>query len=164
MRSLPANIWRNVALPLALVICTSASPLPVFIGNDSSIDDSPVSDNDQIQQLVRILSGAYENSLMHDGSKADLEASDVLLETASIRFSSRALAELKNGSCRSEAQPSAAANACALADPSLALSEWAEMLSHAAYRLDSLARSAPAADSSDNSRAVVAERMESMEH
>ena len=123
-----------------------------------------VSDHDQIHQLVHILSGAYENALMRDGSKADLETSDVLLETASIRFSSRVLNEMKDGSCRSDAQATAAANPCVLGDPSLALGDWTEMLSQAAYRLVSLARSASAADSSDNARAVITERMESMEH
>jgi hypothetical protein len=163
MRSLPADIWRKVALPLALVVSTPTSALPVLIGRDSPMND-PASNYDQIRRVVRILNNAYENALMHDSSKADLEASDLLLETASIWFSFRALYELKDGSCRSDAQAAAAAHACALADPSLALGDWAEMLSYSAYRLESLARSASAADDSDNSRAVVTERMESMAH
>jgi hypothetical protein len=163
MRTLPADIWRKVALPIALVVCTPRAALPVSMGYGSSIDDSLVSDHDQIQQLVHILSGAYENSLMHASSKAGLEAEDALLETASIQFSSRALAEIKGGSCGSSEQGTRA-NACALADPSLALGDWAAMLSHAAHRLENLTRSPSAAYDSDNSHAVITERIKTMEH
>ena len=164
MRSLLADFWCKAALTLALVAFTTTSALPVTVGDDSAMDGSPMSDNGQIYQLARILSAAYENALLHGSSKADLEASDLLLEGASIRFSSRVLQELKEDSCRPDAQAAVAANACVLADPSLALGDWAEMLSYAAYRLENLARSASPADSSDNSRAVITERMESMEH
>ncbi|MGA9472037.1 MAG: hypothetical protein WBV36_06210, partial [Terriglobales bacterium] len=61
MRMLPADIWHKVALPLALVVCTPMAALPVSMGYGSSIDDSLVSDHDQIHKLVQILSGAYEN-------------------------------------------------------------------------------------------------------
>lgn len=171
MRLFPASAWPRVALMLmlALEVVTTSSALPVSVGpvsvgDDLAMDESPVSDNGQIHELVRILNGAYENALLHDSSKADLESSDVLLETASIQFSSRVLREVKEGSCGSNVQAVAEASACALADPSLALGDWAEMLSYAAYRLENLARSASAPDGSDSSHAVVIERMESMEH
>jgi uncharacterized protein len=164
MRSLPANAWRKIGLLLAFVVATSGSALAVSVGNDLAPDESPVTDNSQIFELVRILNGAYENALLHDSSKANLESSDVLLEVASIQFSSRVLHELKEGSCRSNLQAAAGASACALADPSLALGDWVEMLSYAAYRLENLARSASAAADSDNAHAVVVERIESMEH
>jgi hypothetical protein len=128
------------------------------------MNDSPVSDNSQIRQLVHILSGAYENALLHGSSRADLAASDVLLETASIQFSSRALQELKEGSCRSDAEAKPSLDACALSDPSLALGDWTEMLSYAAYRLENLARSASTADGSNAGQAVLTERIEAMEH
>jgi len=166
MRTLPAD-WRKVALPLALAVCAPTAALPLSMGYGSSIDDSPVSDQDQIHKLVQILSGAYENSLMHASSKAGLEAQDALLETASIEFSSRALAEIKGGSCGSSERSSeqgTGANACALADPSLALGDWAAMLSHSAHRLENLTRSPSAAYDSDDSGPVITERIKTMEH
>jgi hypothetical protein len=164
MTSWPVSTWRKVALVMTLVLVAPGSAFPFSAGDDFAMDESPVSDNGQIYELVRILNGAYENALLHDSSKADLESSDVLLENASIQFSSRVLHELKEGSCRSNTQAAAGASACALADPSLALSDWAEMLSYVAYRLENLARSPSAASDSDSSHAVVVERIESMEH
>ena len=164
MTSWLASVWRKVPLVMALVLVTTGPAFPVSAGDDFAMDESPVSDSGQIQELVRILNGAYENALLHDSSKANLESSDVLLENASIQFSSRVLHEVKEGSCRSNAQAAAGASACALADPSLGLSDWAEMLSYAAYRLENLARSPSAAEGSDSSHAVIVERIESMEH
>ncbi|MGC2247787.1 MAG: hypothetical protein WA609_14375 [Terriglobales bacterium] len=164
LRFSPADVGRKAALVLALVVCTAGLAFCLQSGDDSAMDDFTVSDNSQIRQLVHILSGAYENALLHGSSRADLGASDVLLETASIQFSSRALQELKEGSCGSDEDAGPPLNACALADPSLALGDWTEMLSYAAYRLENLARSASTVDGPDAGQAVLTERIEAMEH
>jgi len=161
-RSLFVRLWRTIALGLALMIGISPSALPISTAH-GSLMDAATNNDDQIPRLVRILSGAYENSLLHGNWRADLKAGDVLLENASLRFAARAIYAMKDGSCRSNA-PGVSADTCALADPSLALADWAEMLSYAAYQLDNLARSASAADASGNAREVVIERIKSMEH
>jgi hypothetical protein len=169
MRLSLTYIWQKTALALALVILTSSAPrlhgqtLPSQVMNDSPASDANAS---EVRQLVRILNGAYQNSLMHSGANANLEASDLLLENASIQFSAHVVYELNEGSCnlKAVAQETTPESACVLDDPSLKLGNWAEMLSYAAYRLDNLARSASAAEGTENSRAVVTERVESMGH
>jgi len=168
MRLSLAYFWRKSALALALVILTSPTPRLHGQTLSQAMNDSSASDanNNELRQLVRILSGAYQNSLMHGSANANLEASDLLLENASIRFSARMVYELKEGSCnlKAVAQETTPESACAMDDPSLTLGNWAEMLSYAAYRLDNLARSAPTAEGAENSRGIVTERIESMGH
>jgi hypothetical protein len=172
MRLSLAPIWRKSALALALVILTSSAPrlhgqaLPGQVMNDFPASDANNGDTNEVRQLVRILSGAYQNSLMHGSANADLETSDLLLENASIRFSARLVYELKEGSCnlKAVAQETTPEGACALDDPSLTLGNWSEMLSYAAYRLDNMARSSPATENAENSRGIATERIESMGH
>jgi hypothetical protein len=159
--------WRKSALALALVILTT--PAPRLHGQalaGQSMNDSSARDANEVRQLVRVLGGAYQNSLMHGSASANLEASDLLLENASIGFSAHLVYELKQGSCnlKAVAQETNPESACALDDPSLTLGNWAEMLSYAAYRLDTVARSASAADGAENSHGMATERMESMGH
>ncbi len=138
MTSSFAHSGRSVALAVVLVILTPVTALlldqPVNASSSSSM-----SRNDEIAQLVRILGGAYQNSLAHDSGRSDLEANDLALEDASIRFSKRVLDEFSEGSCGPNADESTG-NQCELDDPSLALGDWAEMISYAAYRLENAAR------------------------
>jgi hypothetical protein len=124
-------------------------------------------DNDNLRQLAHNLADAYGNALMHDAPDADLEANDLLLESASIRFSSRMLYEITKGSCQPSEHAVIGALAdrtCALDDESVGLRGLTDMLSHAAYRLEKLGRSAPPADGTNGQRALVLARIGSMEH
>lgn len=124
------------------------------------------SDNDNLRQLAYNLADAYGNALMHDAPDADLEAKDLLLESASIRLSSRMLYEITKGSCQpnEHAIGALADRTCALDDESVGLRGLTDMLSHAAYRLEKLGRSAPPADGTNGQRALVLARIGSMEH
>jgi hypothetical protein len=130
--------------------------------NNSSNDD----DNNDLRQLAHILAGAYGNALMHDTPNANLEAKDLLLESASIRFSSRMLYEITKGSCQPDEHPDigAANPTCVLNDESLGLRDLIDMLSYAAYRLENQRRSAHPADGTIGPRALVVARIGSMEH
>lgn len=162
-----AYLWRKSVLAVALVILTSPAPRlhgQVLLGQ--SMNNFPASHDNEFRQLVIILSGAYQNALMHGSATASLNASDLLLENASIGFAAHVVSELNQGSCnlKAVAQETTPESACALDDPSLALGNWAEMLSYAAYRLDNLARSASAPDGTENSHGIATERIESMGH
>jgi hypothetical protein len=131
--------------------------------NNSSNDD----DNNDLRQLAHILAGAYGNALMHDTPNANLEAKDLLLESASIRFSSRMLYEITKGSCRPDehADIGGVANpTCVLDDESVGLRGLIDMLSYAAYRLGNQRWSAAPADGKNGPRALVVARIGSMEH
>jgi hypothetical protein len=124
-------------------------------------------DNNNLRQLAHILAEAYGNALMHDAPNADLEAKDLLLESASIRFSSRMLDEITKGSCPPDEHASIGALAdrtCVLDDESVGLRGLTDMLSYAAYRLENLGRLAPPADGTNGQRALVVARIGSMEH
>jgi hypothetical protein len=157
MKSFFARSGRRVVLALALVILT---PLAALL-RGQPVNDSSMGHDDEIAQLVQILNGAYENSLLHDSARNNLEANDAVLEDAAIQFSSRAVDELK--SCGADTREGAE-NACALDDPSLSLGDWAEMISYASYRLENAARSTNPGGGTDDSRARVTERIESMAH
>ena len=124
-------------------------------------------DNNDLRQLAHILAGAYRNALMHDTPNADLDATDLRLESASIRLSSRLLYEITKGSCQSDehaAEGTLADRTCVFDDESLGLRGLTDMLSHAAGRLESLGRSAPPADNPSGQRALLRARIKSMEH
>ncbi len=125
-------------------------------------------DNDNLRQLAHNLADAYGNALMHDApDDADLEANDLLLESASIRFSSCMLYEITKGSCHPSEHAAIGALAdrtCALDDESVGLRGLTDMLSQAAYRLEKLGRSVPPADGTNSRRALVLARIGSMEH
>ena len=127
-------------------------------------------ENNNLRQLAHILADAYGNALMHDApntDNADLEARDLLLESASIRFSSRMLYEITKGSCQPDEHATTGALAdrpCVLDDEFVGLRSLTDMLSYAAYRLENLGRSAPPADGTNGQRALVAARIGSMEH
>src|SRR5580658_984529 len=130
-------------------------------------DDSVNNSVDNFRQLANVLADAYGNALMHDASNADLEAKDLLLETASIRFSSRMLYEITKGSCQLDedaAIGSSPNQTCVLDDESVDLKGLTDMLSYAAFRLENLGRSLPPADRTNGQRALVVARMGSMEH
>jgi hypothetical protein len=131
------------------------------------MDDNNNSDDNNLPQLARILAGAYRNALMHDTPDADLEAKDVLLESAAIRFSSRMLYEITKGSCQADEHPDIAGVAnptCVLDDESVGLRGLIDMLSYAAHRLENQRRSAHPADDAKGTRALVVARIGSMEH
>jgi hypothetical protein len=122
-------------------------------------------DND-LRQLADILAGAHNNALMHDTPRAGLEAQDLLLESASIQFSSRVLYEITTGSCQPGENGAGTSDGgtCVLDDESVALRSLTDMLSYAASRLENLGRSAPSADRTANQSALVMARIGSMEH
>lgn len=125
------------------------------------------SDINNLRQLAHILADAYQNALMHDSSNADLEAKDLVLESASIRFSSRMLHEITKGSCQPDehAAPGALADrTCVLDDESVGLMGLTDTLSYAAFRLENLGRSAPPLDGTNGQRALVLARIGSMAH
>jgi len=119
-----------------------------------------LSDSD-IPQLIHVLDGAYRNALLHGSTNQNLASTDATLENASIDFSSRALESMKSEACNSGTEP-AGDTACSLDDPSLALGDWTEMISYAAYQLENLTRRTNV--SADPSRAIVSAHLESMEH
>lgn len=127
-------------------------------------------DNNNLRQLAHNLADAYGNALMHDApnaDNADLEAKDLLLESASIRFSSRMLNEITKGSCQPNehaAMGALAHRTCVLDDESVDLRGLTDMLSYAAYRLENLGRSAPPVDRTNDPRALLVARIGSMEH
>jgi hypothetical protein len=130
--------------------------------------DDPVNNSvDNLRQLANVRADAYGNALMHDASNADLEAKDLLLETASIRFSSRVLYEITRGPCQPDKHAAIGALAnrtCVLDDESVGLRGLTDMLSYAAFRLENLGRSAPPADGTNGQRALAVARMGSMAH
>jgi hypothetical protein len=124
-------------------------------------------DINNLRQLAHILADAYGNALMHDSSNADLEAKDLLLESASIRFSSRMLYEITKGSCQPDEHAATGALAdgtCVLDDESVGLKGLTDMLSYAAFRLGNLGRSAPPVNGTNGQPALVVARVRSMEH
>jgi len=88
---------------LARALLISTALIPILL-NGQTVDyranaclmkfssDEVGQTGDENQQAMEILAGAYANSVMHDSANADLEANDLLLETASIEFASRLVA------------------------------------------------------------------------
>jgi hypothetical protein len=165
--------WTKWALAIGVIV--TLAEVPSMLSEDAyfadfsrglSMNDS-YSDINNLRQLAHILADAYENALMHDSSNADLEAKDLVLESASIRFSSRMLYEITRGSCQPDehSAPGALADrTCVLDDESVSLRRLTDMLSYAASRLENLGRSAPPVDGTDGQRALVLARIGSMEH
>jgi hypothetical protein len=152
---------RVILLALALVVLTPGAALLRGQGVEERQSGAAMN-GDQIRQLVRILNGAYANSLMHGGSKtkSDLEASDRILEESSIQFSARLLNALDSDDCGGDAQTG---SECALDDRVLSLGDWTQMISYAAYRLENLSRS-KSATAGDPAQAIIAARLQTMEH
>lgn len=132
---------------------------------NNSVNGS-VTDSSDLPQLAHILTDAYGNALMHDTANADPETEDLLLEGASIRFASRMVYEITEGSCQRDersAMGAAPGRTCGLDDESVDLTALSDMLSYAAYRLEDLGRSAPSGG--ENSQRILdAARIGSMEH
>jgi hypothetical protein len=122
------------------------------------------SDIRNLRQLAHVLADAYGNALLHNTPNADLEAADLVLESASIRFSSRLLYEITRGSCQPDRDAASPDRTCVLDDESVGLRSLTDMLSYAAYRLESLVRPATPADGTDAQRAVGLARIQSMQH
>jgi hypothetical protein len=140
----------------------------VHSANSSSLtNNSSNDDNNNLLQLAHILAHAYGNALMHETPDTDLEASDLLLENAAVRFSSRLLYEITKGSCRLEGDPLTAAPAqrpCVLDDESIGLRALTDILSRAAGRLENLAKATPSAASTNAQRTFIAARIGSLAH
>src|SRR5271156_4652805 len=75
----PAEVPSMLSENVSFADLSSGHPMDDH--NNSSKDD----DNNDLRQLAHILAGAYGNALMHDTPNANLEAKDLLLESASIR-------------------------------------------------------------------------------
>lgn len=81
--------WTKCALAIGVIV--TLADLPSMLSEDDyfadfsrghSMNDSN-SDINNLRQLAHILADAYQNALMHE-SNADLEAKDLVLESASI--------------------------------------------------------------------------------
>ena len=135
--------WTKWALAIGVIV--TLAEVPSMLSEDAyfadfsrghTMNDSN-SDINNLRHFAHILADAYENALMHDSSNADLEAKDLVLESASIRFSSRMLYEITKGSCQPDehAAPGALADhTCVLDDESVGLKGLTDMLSYAAFR------------------------------
>jgi hypothetical protein len=164
--------WIKWALAIGVIV--TLAEVPSMLSEDAYFADfsrghlmnDSNSDINNLRQLAHILADAYENALMHDSSSADLEAKDLVLESASIRFSSRMLYEITKGSCQPDehAAGALADRTCVLDDESVGLKGLTDMLSYAAFRLENLGRSAPPVDGTNGQRALVLARIGSMEH
>jgi hypothetical protein len=92
--------WTKWALAIGVIV--TMAEVPSMLSEDAYFADfsrgHPMNDSNSdinnLRQLAHILADPYENALMHDSSNADLEAKDLVLESASIRFSSRMLYEI----------------------------------------------------------------------
>jgi predicted RNA-binding protein YlxR (DUF448 family) len=165
--------WTKWALAIGVIV--TLAEVPSMLSEDAYFADisrgHPMNDSNSdinnLRQLAHILADAYENALMHDSSNADLEAKDLVLESASIRFSSRMLFEITKGSCQPDEHAATGALAdrtCVLDDESVGLKGLTDMLSYAASRLENLGRSALPVDGTNGQRALVVARIGSMEH
>ncbi|HUA16079.1 MAG TPA: hypothetical protein VMG31_12345 [Verrucomicrobiae bacterium] len=120
-----------------------------------------------VRQLMHTLDLAYENSLVHQKQGAGLEATDLVLENASIRLSSVLSFEITSGSCQSGEDASDendSNDSCLLNNDTDELRDLTDMLSYSAYRLENVVRSETSADGANGPRPVVAARLRSMEH
>jgi hypothetical protein len=164
--------WTKWALAIGMIV--TLAEVPSMVSEDAYFADfsrgHPMNDSNRdinnLRQLAHILADAYENALMHDSSNADLEAKDLVLESASIRFSSRMLYEITKGSCQPDERAAGALadRTCVLDDESVGLKGLTDMLSYAAFRLENLGRSAPPVDGTNGQRALGLARIGSMEH
>jgi hypothetical protein len=137
-----------------------------FSGGASMNSSVSVNDSSDLPQLAHILADAYGNALMHDTASEDSEAEDLLLESASIRFASRMVYEITEGSCQRDEHSAMGASAdrtCVLDNESVDLADLSDRLSYAAYRLEDLGRSSPS-DGTNSQRTLDAARIASMEH
>lgn len=151
--------------PLALVILVPTAALSMLF---------PISQGDRnLPQLAHTLSDAYTNALMHETPNAELEAKDLLLESAAIRFSSRMLYEITQGSCQTAedaaVKGSSVDGTCVLDDESVGLADLTDTLSSAAHRLEDLGfedlgRAACVADGGNGKPTPAGARIGAMEH
>jgi len=146
------------------------SPAPSRSGGEnfaawtSGVSMNPAENCDSMNRVAQILSGAYQNATLHDAPNADLEEQDLLLESASIRFSSEMLCEMTQDSCNGANANEASAGVatpCVPADQSVELRNLADTLSAAAFRLESLSRSAAL---NDGSHSLALARGQSLQH
>jgi len=146
--------------------CPALTPPDAAFSLQSTWTNAMTNNNqDDMPELIRTLSTAYQNSLQHDRPTARLKTADLILESAAIRLSSRILYEITEGSCAAEgpeaAEPS---HPCILDDRSQALMSLTDMLSHSAHRLQQLNQSAPPEQGPDNRQALNVVRTRSLEH
>lgn len=122
---------------------------------------------DNLPHLAHILADAYGNALMHDKPNADLEAEDLFLESASIRFSGRLLYEISKGSCQPDERADTGTSVeqtCVLDLESVGLRALTDSLSYAAYRLENQGRLELPAENTNGQRALVMARIKTMDH
>ena len=156
MKSLPhPSTVSLIALGLVILTCCAALLLGQPVGESSMPSDSG------IPPLVHVLDGAYRNALLHGSTSQNLDSSDAILENASIDFSSRVLESIQSEACNS-GSGATSDTSCSLDDPSLALGDWSEMISYAAYQLENMARRTNVG--ADPSRAIAHAHLETMEH
>jgi len=147
---------------LVLPMLSSMTHLP---GGNLMNGESEYEGNN-LGELAHLLADAYANALMHDTLGAALKKKDLRLESASIEFSSALLYEITEGSCQSPRRPTTSSpdRTCVLDDESFGLRSLTDMLSNAAYRLESLGNSVSAQDAKNNQLALVTARIGSLEH
>jgi len=117
------------------------------------------SEDRSLTDLVRTLGDAYGNALKHDTTNPGSVTTDLLLENASIRLSSRILGAITT--CQPADKPDTnSAPTCDLQDES-DLKNLTDMLSYAASQLQRIGRSAGVRDSAET---LATARVHSMEH
>jgi hypothetical protein len=175
------RIWMATFI-FAISMATVVFPMPIPVspknqlgewsGNgcfancsgDRSMSGQSTSENNDMRELVHPLTLAYENALAHDTPNPDPDVRDLLLESASIRLSSRIAYEVTQGACSLESPGGETDSACVLDDESIDLRSLTDMLSYAASRLENLARSSLQTEGKAGRRDLVAARIGSMQH
>jgi hypothetical protein len=132
-----------------------------FGENDSNGQQTESGGND-LGELVRTLGNAYANAITHGAAHADSEDTDLQLEAASIRLSSRIVSEFTTEACRPADRGTGRAVAggeCTFEDEAVSLRGLTDMLSYAAARLQGIG-----ASSGPRISPLEVARIRSMEH
>jgi hypothetical protein len=145
--------------------------------NDQSETQSSGKENTELPDLIRTLQNAYGNAMKHDTANPDSEATDLLLENAAIRLSSRILSAITSNTCTSndsettdsettdlettDLEKTDSGDACSLDHESVDLRNLTDNLSYAASQLERVSASAGRSGRSDGAETA---RVQSLEH
>jgi hypothetical protein len=130
-------------------------------------EQAPGDDNADVPDLIRTLQNAYRNAVKRDTANPDSEATDLLLENASIRLSSRILSAITTDACTSnDSETTGSDDACSLDHESLDhqsidLRSLTNVLSYAASQLQRIGASAGASNGIETMETA---RLRSLEH
>lgn len=122
---------------------------------------SDANTNADVRRLTHILAGAYGNAIRHNQPTADLESEDLILENASIRFSSLIAREIASTCGDTIQRAGSFGRNCVLDEQAADLRNLSDMLSYAASRLENQSR---IADHTTTANALHQVRIGSLEH